>query len=170
MEGGILGGAPPSGVQIIALVAGLLAVVLFLWFAFTTRWTFSATGTVAAAWSELDETTGVSLAQKVFADKNKDGKMTWPATVTTSMKSTVSTFAPNKFPQVYERSDGNGFTKERLVETRSLAPQWVPSEWSVSDRGDNDKAALQGNTIVDNFANAKKAGVDQTLLAALHGN
>lgn len=169
MDGGILGGAP-SGVQIIALVAGLLAVVFFLWFALTTRWTFSATGTVAAAWSELDETSGVSLAQKVFTDNNKDGKKVWPASATASMKPAAG-FAPNKFPMnQFERSDGNGFTKERLVETRSLAPQWVPSEWSVSDRGDNDKAALQGNTIVDNFANAKKAGVDQTLLAALHGN
>lgn len=169
MDGGILGGAV-APVQIVAGVLFLVVLLLFVTYGMTTGWTFKRDGAVNVAWANLDETTGVSQAQKVFADNNKDGKKVWPASVTTSMKPATSGFAPNKFPQVYERSDGNGFTKERLVETRSLAPQWVPSEWSVSDRGDNDKAALQGNTIVDNFANAKKAGVDQTLLAALHGN
>lgn len=97
----------------------------------------------------------------------KSGEAT-PVVAATTTAAPASGFTAKKFPQVYERSDGNGFTTERLVETRSLAPQWVPSEWSLSDRADNDKAAIQGNTTIDGFAPSKS--VDDKLLSAFHGN
>lgn len=178
IEGGIFGGATPTTYHAIIAVLTLLVVVLFIWFGMTTSWTFGKVGAAKTAWLSVDKD-GISDAQKGFTE----AKLTsWPVSATVKAVA-ASTFVAKKFPQIYERSDASGFTKERLVETRSLAPQWVPSEWSISDRGDNDRSAIQGSSTIDagqpvtisGFANAqqamaKKAGVDNALLAAYNNN
>lgn len=175
IEGGILGGTM-DGKSWTIVVLGFLLVVFFslamVWGA-ASSWSWTKSAALKHAWVTVDKD-GLSEAQKAFTD----AKLTsWPTDAKTKpATANVSTFAVQKFPKgQYERSDGSGFTTERLVETRSLAPQWVPSEWSISDRGDNDKAATQGNTVIDGFANAQKvmaktAGVDHSILNAYQGN
>lgn len=173
IEGGIFGGAiPAAGVN--AIVALVVLMIMVLIWGLMTSWCFTYEGVLKHAWTTEDKTSGLSDVQLAFT---KAGLKSWPTSATAKpAASNVSTFVAQKFPKgQYERSDGSGFTTERLVETRSLAPQWVPSEWSISDRGDNDRAAVQGNTTIDGFANAQKvmaktAGVDHSILNAYQGN